>query len=152
MKNLLLLALSIIFISCTLKEESGELIDSSKITWITSVEKAQEIAAENNQVIFAFFTGKEWCGWCKKLDREVLTKEAFINYANENLVMLELDFPRGRRDLPQSQIDLSRKFKVEGYPTVILMDADANFINRTGYQGMNPEAYIKHIERLLAKK
>ena len=117
--------------------------------WLTDVSQAIEQSKLSGKPIFAFFTGKEWCSWCKKLERQVLSKERFINYAKENLVLLELDFPRGKRNLPQKQIELARKFNIKGYPTVILMDSSSNKIAKTGYEAMSPEQYVGHVKVLL---
>jgi len=52
-----------------------------------------------------------------------MSQETLTNYAKKNLVLLELDLPRGSRNLTQEQITLARKFQIQGYPTIILMDA-----------------------------
>ena len=39
------------------------------------------------------FTGSDWCGWCIKLKKEVFSKPAFIDYANEHLILMTVDFP-----------------------------------------------------------
>ena len=146
MKKLLFILFTVFSISCQMNTNSSE--ESEKI-WLTDVSQAIEQSKVSGKPIFAFFTGKEWCSWCKKLERQVLSKEEFINYAKENLVLLELDFPRGRRNLPQKQIELARKFNIKGYPTVILMDSSTNKIAKTGYEAMSPEQYVDHVKVLL---
>ena len=146
MKKLLFILFTLFSISCQINSNSNE--KREKI-WLTDVSQAIEQSKVSGKPIFAFFTGKEWCSWCKKLERQVLIKEGFINYAKENLVLLELDFPRGRRNLPQKQIELARKFKIKGYPTVILMDSSSKKIAKTGYEAMSPEQYVDHIKALL---
>ena len=146
MKKLLFILFTVFSISCQINTNSSE--KPEKI-WLTDVSQAIEKSKVSGKPIFAFFTGKEWCSWCKKLERQVLSKEGFINYAKENLVLLELDFPRGRRNLPQKQIELARKFNIKGYPTVILMDSSTNKIAKTGYESMSPEQYVDHVKALL---
>ena len=146
MKKLLFILFTVFSISCQMNTNSSE--ESEKI-WLTDVNQAIEQSKVSGKPIFAFFTGKEWCSWCKKLERQVLSKDGFINYANENLVLLELDFPRGRRNLPQKQIELARKFNIKGYPTVILMDSSTNKIAKTGYEAMSPEQDVDHVKVLL---
>ena len=146
MKKLLFILFTVFSISCQMNTNSAE--EPEKI-WFTDVSQAIEQSKVSGKPIFAFFTGKEWCSWCKKLERQVLSKEGFINYAKENLVLLELDFPRGRRNLPQKQIELARKFNIKGYPTVILMDYSLNKIAKTGYEAMSPEQYVDHVKALL---
>ena len=146
MKKLIFLFFIISILSCQINSDSD---GQKKELWITDVSQAIALSEASGNPIFAFFTGKDWCGWCKKLDNQILSKESFISFAKENLVLLELDFPRGSRNLPQDQIDLARKFNISGYPTVILMDAETNQIGKTGYQYMNPENYVSHVKSLL---
>ena len=146
MKKLLFILFTVFSFSCQINTNSSE--KQEKI-WLTDASQAIEESKLSGKPIFAFFTGKEWCSWCKKLERQVLSKEGFINYAKENLVLLELDFPRGRRNLPQKQIELARKFNIKGYPTVILMDSSTNKIAKTGYESMSPIQYVDHVKALL---
>ena len=146
MKKLLFILFTVFSISCQINTNSSEELEK---IWLTDVSQAIKQSKVSGKPIFAFFTGKEWCSWCKKLERQVLSKEKFINYAKENLVLLELDFPRSRRNLPQKQIELARKFNIKGYPTVILMDSSTNKIAKTGYESMSPEQYVDHVKTLL---
>ena len=66
-------------------EESG---------WLTDYKKAQQEAKDNNKFVLLDFTGSDWCGWCKKFDKEVLLQPEFKDFARDNLVVVELDFPR----------------------------------------------------------
>ena len=89
MKKILFLLLTVFSISCGLVSNNNE---PTKL-WHTDVNEALTEANKTNKPIFAFFTGKTWCSWCKKLEKQILSQEAFTNYAKENLVLLELDFP-----------------------------------------------------------
>lgn len=149
MKKIVFLLLTVLSISCQMNTSTTE---NSEKLWQTKVQDAIELSKETGKPIFAFFTGKEWCSWCKKLDRQVLSQDAFITFAKENLILLELDFPRGRRDLPKDQLILAQKFRIQGYPTVILMDAETNLLGQTGYEAMSPEQYVNHIQTFIKKK
>lgn len=125
--------------------------DGSGVVWVTDVNTAFKLSKKTGKPVFAFFTGKVWCGWCKKLVAQVLSKPAFAKFANDNYIMLELDFPRrDRSKITPEMINLSRKFGVRGYPTVLLLDHKQNLLGRTGYQNMTPEQYIQHLENLVA--
>jgi len=159
MKKILFIALAILSISCQMNTSNPKEREKIQLTeikepeqlWYTDVDRAINISKKTGKEIFVFFTGKEWCSWCKKLDRQILSQEDFINYAKENLVLLELDFPKGKRDLPWKQIELARKFRIQAYPTVILMDSDKNQLGQTGYQAMSPLQYTEHIESIIKK-
>ena len=117
--------------------------------WLTKVEDALSLSKETGKPIFTFFTGKIWCHWCKKLVSEILSKEVFLSYARENLILLELDFPRGSRNIPKNQRALATKFQIRGYPTVIIMDSQTNILGKTGYERTSPENYIAQIQSII---
>ena len=123
--------------------------------WLTDFEAAKKVAAEKKLPILIDFSGSDWCGWCIKLDKEVFSQEAFQTYAKENLVLMMCDFPQAK---PQSEEEkaqnkkLQEQFGIEGYPTVVLVDAEGKEIARTGYQKGGAEAYVTHLKELLANK
>ena len=97
------------------------------MVWLTDLEAAKKKAAAEKKPILMFFTGSDWCGWCKKLHEDVLDKDEFQDFAKENVILLELDFPNS---IPQSDAlkkqnkALGEKFDVNGYPTMVLVDSD----------------------------
>ena len=93
------------------------------LTWYTNVEQAGEVSNKTHKPIFAFFTGSDWCGWCHRLEANVYSKPGFKKWAKENVVLLELDFPRNKKlpdELMQQNAGLQQFFGVRGYPTVWL--------------------------------
>ncbi|MDD2332582.1 MAG: thioredoxin family protein [Candidatus Cloacimonetes bacterium] len=128
------------------------LSDYEKGSWIEDYDKALQYAKELSRPILANFTGSDWCGWCIKLKGEVFDKPAFQDYAKSKLVLLKLDFPK---DIVQTDAlkdqnrKLQSKFGIEGYPTIILIDAEGKEIARTGYQPGGDTAYVEHLKQLL---
>ena len=142
--------------------------EKDELTWHTDIMKANEISRASKKPIFAFFTGSDWCGWCHKLQREVLTKPEFVKWAKDNVVLLELDFPRGKTlapELVQQNSSLQQALQVQGFPTIWLFfltkTADgANFnieaLGTLGYpQGATPGKeelkFISDANSVLAK-
>jgi protein disulfide-isomerase len=123
--------------------------------WMTDFTAAKKEAAARKVPIVADFSGSDWCGWCKKLDAEVFSKEEFKTYAKESLVLLLLDFPANKK-LPESTVkqneELQKRFGIQGFPTVVLLDADGKELARTGYQPGGAAAYVEHLKKLLAGK
>ena len=70
--------------------------------WQHDYSKAQEEAKTNHKLLFLNFTGSDWCGWCIKFDKDVLSQPQFKNFAHDNLVLVELDFPR-RKSQPTEE-------------------------------------------------
>jgi thioredoxin-related protein len=117
-------------------------------------EAAKKEAAAFKQPIFAFFTGSDWCGWCMKLRSEVIDTKEFEKFAADNLILLEVDFPRGKKQsssVKKQNAGLASTYAVRGYPTVYLLDADGKELGKTGYQEGGGAAYVKHLKELLDK-
>jgi len=120
MKNFIYISLSLFFISIgSISAQTTSKKDT--LVWYTDYMTVHEISKTSNKPIFAFFTGSDWCGWCHKLQRDVFAKQEFIDWANKNVVLLELDFPR-KKQLPealaQQNYSLQQQFSVRGYPTI----------------------------------
>lgn len=121
--------------------------------WVTDWEAAKTQAAKDQKLLLIDFSGSDWCGWCKKLDQEVFSQEAFLTEAKKKFVLVLLDFPRdksGQSEALQKQNDkLQEQFGVEGFPSVFLAAADGTPFAQTGYQAGGPEKYLAHLDELL---
>lgn len=123
--------------------------------WIESWNDALKFAGELDRPILINFTGSDWCGWCKKLVAEVFSKQEFQDYAKTNLILLKLDFPRSipqSDELKMQNQSLQNKFKISGYPSIVLVDKEGTEIQRTGYQPGGATAYVAHLKELLSPK
>ncbi|MDC0497507.1 thioredoxin family protein [bacterium] len=120
--------------------------------WLTDFEAAKARAKAEQKPMLLDFTGSDWCGWCIKLDKEVFSQDAFKAYAAESLVLVELDFPRKNdqsAELKAQNQTLKDKYKIRGYPTIIILSSEGELIQRTGYQRGGAGAYIEHIKEIL---
>jgi thiol:disulfide interchange protein len=121
--------------------------------WLDDYFAAKAEAKAKGLPILADFTGSDWCGWCKKLDAEVFSQPAFIQYST-NFVLFVADFPKNKKQsdkLKEQNSGLSELFSVSGFPTVLLLDANGKVLAQTGYQPGGAEAYVKHLKELLEK-
>lgn len=123
--------------------------------WTSDYESALKKAKQENRHVLLDFTGSDWCGWCIKLNEEVFSTDAFKDYAKENLILVELDFPRSK-ELSEKVVEQNRKlqkeFEIRGYPTIVLLDPDGKKKAVTGYQRGGGEAYVTHLKGLIAGK
>ena len=122
--------------------------------WFTDFGKAQAEAREKNLPMFLLFTGSDWCPWWVKLHKESLSTKEFKDYAAKDAVFLYLDFPR-RTQLPaalkKQNDELAGRYKVSGFPTTVVMNADGRELGRIG--GFLPVAdYLKALKAAAAKK
>lgn len=120
--------------------------------WTMDFAAAQKTAAETNKDLFLEFTGSDWCPPCQMLNREVFSKEEFLTAAAEHFVLVKLDFPKDKSGLTeaiQKQNDeLSEKYGIEGFPTVVLTDAQGRPYATTGFREGGAEPYLEHLATL----
>lgn len=124
---------------------------SAKPGWLTDAKEAQAKAKSGKKLLLVDFTGSDWCGWCIKLDREVFSKPEFKAYADKNLVLLEVDFPKGKELSPAERTQnqqLAMKYDVEGFPTIVVLDEEGKQIGVLGYTPGGPEAFIAELEKI----
>ncbi len=140
----MMLSLALIFLaSC---KNAGD--TKSKHGWITNLEDGFQMAKKDNKHVFVLFTGSDWCPPCKKLHHEILESKQFEKFADENLVLVMLDFPRKMKNkLSPEQTNynknLSRKYHVRGFPSVLIFDADGKELNRwVGYRSSDVQSVI----------
>lgn len=159
MKTILSLAVcSILCITmlCAAPDAAGikpETVGAKVGTWTMDFEAAQKLAAEKKLPIFINFTGSDWCGWCKHIDKEVFTKEAWQTFAKDNLILVWTDFPSDQSLVPADRAVknkvLAEQFKVRGYPTLFILDTDGKTILATlgASQNMTAETFIDQVKQ-----
>jgi len=120
--------------------------------WLNDYKKAQQEAKANNKFLLLNFTGSDWCGWCIKFDREVLSRPQFKDYARDNLVLVELDFPRRKAqsaELQKQNRELAQQYEVFGFPTIVVLNSGGQKLWKfDGYFPGGPEAFIAELEKL----
>ena len=128
MRNTLILSLFVLLAAVAYSQDSKAYTAHNK-GWLVDLEEAHKQSEAQGKPIMANFTGSDWCGWCKKLTASVFSKPEFKEWAAENVILLELDFPR-RTKIPdkyrKQNSNLQQAFKVGGFPTVWIFEMDKN--------------------------
>jgi thioredoxin-related protein len=113
-------------------------------TWLTDLSQAQAKAKAEKKMVLADFTGSDWCPPCKALHKNVLSSPEFLSYAKDNLVLVEIDFPRTKpqsAELKKANKELAKKHDISGYPTVIVFDSNGKeLLKDVGYDGKSKGA------------
>ena len=154
MKNLLTVLLVAFSLNGFAQEKAPE--------WHTDVNKAINLSIQSEKPLFLFFTGSDWCGWCKKLVREVFETQEFKTWAVKNAVLVELDFPKRTpisEDLRKQNRELAQMFGVRGYPTGWFVTPELkngqvtfNNLGSQGYVRGGPGAWITGAKQILKNK
>ena len=120
--------------------------------WLHDWNKAQEEAKSNHKLLFLNFTGSDWCGWCIKLDKDIFSQPEFKNYAHDNLVLVELDFPRKKSQPTEEKkqnVQLAQQYEVMGFPTFVVLNSSGQKVWQfDGYFPGGPEAFIEQLQKL----
>lgn len=129
--------------------------------WYLELEDAFSESKKTGKPIMANFTGSDWCGWCKRLSASVFQKDEFKSWADDNVVLLELDFPRRTKlpeELQKQNAGLQQAFKVRGFPTVWVFDLnrdesgkfEISALGKTGYRP-TVEDFTGGVDQMLAR-
>ena len=129
------------------------------LVWHTDVNKAIELSVKTEKPLFMFFTGSDWCGWCKRLVKEVFIKPEFAAWATKNVILVELDFPRRTpisEDLKKQNRELGQMFGVRGYPSIWFVTPEVtagkvnfNKLGSQGYVAGGPKAWTAGANKIL---
>ena len=127
--------------------------NANSTIWHDSFEAAQAASASSGKPILADFTGSDWCQWCVKLKADVFEKEEFERWARQNVILLELDYPRQATQPPaikQQNAELSKRYNIRGYPTVLFLTSNGDVLGKLGYE-KDPATWIRSAQAILAK-
>lgn len=121
--------------------------------WSTDLDKALEQAKAENKSVLVEFTGSDWCPPCIAMRKNVFSKKEFVEAASKKFILVELDFPKGDKELAKKNQPLAEKYKIEGYPTVILLDSSGKEFTRFfASQFPKIDDFLKHLDESLEKK
>ena len=148
MKKIFLIAvlLTAVVIGCS---KGGS---NDNLNWEDNLETALQKAKAENKAVLVNFTGSDWCQWCIKLSDEVFSKSEFEDYAEDNLILVRLDFPRSIEQSTETKTynnQLAQRYGVQGFPTILLFNSQGQMVLQTGYLPGGPVTYVEHLKNKL---
>jgi thioredoxin-related protein len=136
MKRIILVAFFFIGLSVSQAQE---------LKWHTDVKEAIKVSNKENKPLMMFFTGSDWCGWCIRLQNEVLKTPEFTKWANESVILVELDYPRRTAqsdEIKKQNNELQQAFGVQGFPTVYFAKANVSKEGKVNFEGLGNTGYV----------
>lgn len=137
-------------------------VEAQELKWETDINKAIKVSNKTKKPMLLFFTGSDWCGWCIRLQKEVLKTPEFTKWATKNVVLVELDFPRGKQQsdaIKNQNNGLQQTFGIQGFPTVWFATANVKSgkpsytgLGSTGYVAGGPKAWLAVADGILKNK
>ena len=86
-----------------------------------------------------------WCGPCQYMAKSVFTTKEARDYFNKKFVNIKIDMEKGEG------INLARQFKIQGYPTFIILNSNGKELGRI-VGGAEIKQFIQKVEGVLGKK
>ncbi|MFD2257313.1 thioredoxin family protein [Luteolibacter algae] len=121
--------------------------------WETNVDEAIALAKKENKAVMLEFTGSDWCPPCIMMNKQVFSKKEFVKPASEKFVLVHLDFPNGDPELKEKNQPYAEKYRIEGFPTVILLDSEGKEFDRFfASQYPDVDKFLGHLDESLEKK
>ncbi len=118
--------------------------------FLHSIETAKNAAQVNNKPILMIFSGSDWCKPCIQLKEKIITQQDKLAFADENLVLLELDFPYRRKNRLSKEQQahnekLAEQYNPKGqFPMMVLVNADGSVITEVDYNNrLTAKEYIR---------
>ena len=118
--------------------------------------EALKSAKANNKSVFMVCSGSDWCGWCRRLEQEVLSSEVFRAKMAGGYELVYIDMPRDRSLLSDWAREHNEQvcvdYQVKGFPSCYILDADGKVLSRLGYEKGGADNYVKTIDYLKANQ
>ena len=111
-----------------------------EIVWENDMPSALERARNEGKPVLVNFYA-DWCVWCKRLESTTLRDAKVATVLQDKVVPLSLDVEGEGKEL-------SNQYRVDGLPTIVVLDVDGREIGRIpGY--MPPDSFLARVESFL---
>jgi protein disulfide-isomerase len=126
----------------------------ASIHWHIKYPEAVAEAKQTGKPLFLFFTGSDWCGWCKKMQTEILQSTEFAKLAGQRFVFVDVDFPMHKQQTPEiisQNAELKQKYGITGFPTIVVLDPDQKYITEIGYVAGGPRPFLNELDKKMKR-
>lgn len=133
------------------------------IKWLNWNEAYNKSYASDKIILIDLYT--DWCGWCKKMDKETFTDAEIVELINQYFIPVKLNpekngetyFYKGQQVTAQQLLKLLSKDQQLKYPAILIYYKDNNEIySEEGFQKANTfkqllKIYVNHQEKLASR-
>ena len=128
---------------------TGQCAKAEESQWSDDPKGAIETATKEKKDLLLLFTGSDWCPPCQKLEQEVFVDEDFYAEAEGHFVFVKFDFLKNsplREEVKLKNEEWSKKFGVDSFPTIVLVDAKLKPYAFAGYEKGGAENFLGMLE------
>lgn len=105
------------------------------VKWVEGYDQAFSKARATGQNVFALLTAPEWCGYCIRLERDVMTKDGVAQVLNAKFIPLRVT---------DNSPDKGR-FNFDGYPTMLVLAPNGQVI--TEINSRQEQTFLNEMQR-----
>ena len=131
----------------------ASLLLANALIWETDFSKATEKAKQEHKLILLKFSGSDWCIPCIKMQKEIFESSAFQKFSDSNLVLVNADFPRLKKnklakELQKQNEKLAEKYNNKGtFPLTLLLDENGKVLQSwDSYPKTTPEQFVAQLK------
>jgi thioredoxin-related protein len=131
------------------------LLSFSLLPWEPNFDVAKKNAKDKQQLILLNFSGSDWCGPCIRMHKEIFGDAAFLKMAAENLVMVNADFPRNKKNqlvsaLKKQNEELADRYNPNGkFPFTVLINTDGKVVKSwDGLPDEDAKAFTTEVKKI----
>ena len=121
-----------------------------KLKWLSFDEGTAEAKKTGKKMMIDVYT--DWCGWCKKMDKDTYSDGTITDYLNQKYVAIKINAESAGkleyRGKSYTEQNLAAAFGVNGYPSIIFLTRDGEPI--TVYPGYADPSKFKVVLSYIA--
>ena len=123
------------------------------IQWMKFEEAIAANAKNPKMILVDVYT--DWCGWCKKMDKDTFTDPRVIAHFQKNFYAVKLNAEDTNRKFPFmgktfSEAEMAASMRVNSYPNLVVIEPGLqNIAQLPGYR--EPEAFLAGLVELIEK-
>jgi thioredoxin-related protein len=125
-------------------------------SWGNDFDAAKQKAKKEHKYILLNFSGSDWCGPCIRLHKEIFDAETFITFADSNLILVNADFPRLKKnqlakEQQKKNDQLAEQYDPQGiFPYTVLLNEDGKVLQQwNGLPPVSPEQFVNQVASLI---
>lgn len=123
---------------------TGESTSSNQPAWLSLSEGLAKANSCGKPIVVDVYTS--WCGYCKKMDREVFSSPVVAPYLAENFVCVRINAEDGGEGQAFAQ-----KQGITAFPTSVFLDSQGRILSQL--VGFKPaEAFLKKLHQVQTMK